>query len=157
MEKQFRSYLALLDSLCEGLEQLSNLARKKISAVQNDDLLVLDEIMRQEQALALSFRGLEQKRANLLDALGLSELALSELASHFPASMQADARRAAEALQSQYQIYRTSSEVARNTLECNLHEIEKVLSSIGSVPVTGPGYTASAAEPPQSMKNDFRA
>ena len=157
MADTFRSYLELLGALREKLEQLSELARQKTDAVRNDDLVTLDEIRKQEQALALSFRGLDQKRTTLLREMGAEELSLSDVAGCFPAAMRTEAKQAVEALQSQYRIYRTGAEIARNTLEVNLHEIEKILAASGGAPVSGAGYTPPAAEPPKTMKTDFRA
>ena len=155
METLFRSYLLLLVSLREKLEQLCELAKGKTAAVQTDDLLKLDEILKREQALSLAFRGLEQKRSNLLQSMGMTNVPLSQLAAQYPPDLQLEAKQTIEALQNQYRIYRAAAEVARNTLECNLHEIEKVLSVIDDAP-NGPGYTPPQAEPPQSMKTDFR-
>jgi cobalamin-dependent methionine synthase I len=67
------------------------------------------------------------------------------------------AKTSVENLRKSYEIYRSAAETARNTLECNLHEIEKFLAAQEALPTTGPGYTPSAVEPPRSMKSDFRA
>jgi len=155
LKNPFDDYLDLLDQIRSSLEQLSELAREKSAAVRNNDLLRLDEIMKQEQAVALTFRGLEQRQNSLLNATGLKGIPLSSLAEQFPPKMRLDARQRIEKLQTQYQIYRTSAEVARNTLECNLHLIEKVLA--GSAAEVGPGYQAKDPEIPAPMKTDFRA
>lgn len=156
MDTLFRSYLALLVSLREKLEQLCDLAREKTAAVRADDLLKLDEILKKEQALSLAFRGLEQKRDRLLREMGMTQVPLSGLIAQYPPELRLEAKQTVEALQNQYQIYRAASEVARNTLECSLHQIEKVLSEFDSAAPAGPGYAPPQAEPPQSMKTDFR-
>lgn len=157
MKNPFEDYLDLLDQLRGALEQLSDLAKQKSAAVRNDDLLRLDEIIRQEQAVALTFRGLEQRQNTLLNATGLKGVPLSALAEQYPPKMRLDARQRVEKLQNQYRIYQTCSEVARNTLECNLHLIEKVLASAAAAPEGGPGYQAREPEIPTAMKTDFRA
>ena len=157
MKNPFEDYLDLLDQIRASLEQLSGLAKEKSAAVHNDDLLRLDEIMKQEQAIALNFRGLEQRQNSLLTAIGLKGVPLSALAEQFPPKMRLEARQRIEKLQSQYQIYRTCSEVARNTLECNLHLIEKVLAAASVTTENGPGYQAKEPEIPSAMKTDFRA
>ncbi len=153
----YRAYLSLLQSIRTNLEQMCELARKKIEAVRNDDLLALDEILKQEQALALDFRGMEQKRISMLNEMGLGEMRLSELAGYYPTDMRGEARKTIEDLQTQYQIYQNDSMVARNTLECSLHEIERTLANLGSTTEVGPGYGRGEVQPPQSMKTDFRA
>ena len=118
MKDQFEEYIALLETLKEELDRLAALARKKNEAVCGDDLMALDGVMRQEQAIALQFRGLEQKRGQLLAALGLSAVPLSDL-----------------------------------------REVEHVLDMLGGAQedISGPGYAPPEAEPPQTMKTDFRA
>lgn len=157
MKNPFDDYLDLLDQIRTALEQLSGLAKEKADAVRNDDLIRLDSIMKQEQAVALTFRGLEQKQSTLLNAIGLKGVPLSALAEQFPPKMRLDAKQRIEKLQTQYRVYKTCSEVARNTLECNLHLIEKVLASANIPADNGPGYQVRDPEIPAAMKTDFRA
>lgn len=157
MKNPFDDYLDLLDQIRTALEQLSGLAKEKAAAVRNDDLIHLDNIMKQEQAVALTFRGLEQRQSTLLNTIGLKGVPLSALAEQFPPKMRLDAKQRIEKLQTQYQIYKTCSEVARNTLECNLHLIEKVLASANIPADNGPGYQSREPEIPSAMKTDFRA
>ena len=153
-----RSYLTLLRDLNKCLEQLSQLAQDKTGAVRQNDLLRLDEIMKQEQAMTLNLRGLEQKRLRLTAQLGLDGVPLTGLPARFPAALRPQASQDAERLYQSYQLYRSCAEVARNTLECNLHEIEKIIAASGIDPAqAGAGYTAPGAEPPKNMKTDFRA
>lgn len=157
MHEQYITYLELLDSLRSNLETLSTLANQKTAAVQKDDLTALDTAMRQEQALSLTFRGLEQKKETLSRALHLENVPLSALADHFPETLHLRAKATVEALQNQHKIYLAAAEVARCTLECNLHEIEKYLAAQEAEGLNGPGYAPSPVEPPKNMKSDFRA
>lgn len=157
MADQYRSYLDLLEALREKLAELSDLARLKTAVVRNDDLLALDEVLRQEQAITLSFRGLDQKREKLLGELGASDLPLASLPDCYPVAMQAEARQVVAALQEQFRAYRTEADAARSTLEGHLHEVEKILEEAGATPPSGPGYTPPETEPPPNMKTDFRA
>ena len=152
-----RAYLALLGDIGSRLEQLSGLARQKTEAVRKDDLMTLNAVLKQEQALALALRGLEQKRVKQCSELGLDNVRLSQLAAAFPEELQLEARTAADTLRRQYKVYQTSAHVARNTLECNLHEIEKIIETLGGDPHAEPGYQLTDVQPPQSMKTDFRA
>ncbi len=155
MNHSFDDYLALLDEMRVELSHLSDLERQKAAAVRNNDLTDLDRIMKLEQAASLKFRGIEQKQGTLLAALNLNGVPLSQLVDQFPSDLRLKAKQAVEDLQSQYKLYRGSSEVARNTLECNLHEIDKILA--GSAPAKGPGYEPPDPQLPPKMKTDFRA
>ena len=155
MENPHQAYLALLNELSSSLDQLSQLARQKTQAVQRDDLIGLDEALKQEQAMTLSLRGLEQKRLKAVSQLDLEGSSLSSLASRYPDAMQIQARQTAEKLLRSYQEYRCAAEVARNTLELNLHE--KIIAASGVDTAGSPGYAAPVPEPPKRMKTDFRA
>jgi flagellar biosynthesis/type III secretory pathway chaperone len=165
MDQAYETYLELLSSLRDELKQLSDLTRQKIQAVCNDDLEALDAILKQEQALSLSLRGLDQRRAKLLREMQLEDVPLSALPSRYPQTLQMQARRAVEALKDQYQLYQGCAEAARNTLEINIHQIERTLEAMdpGNHEPDASGYAGYAAsataetEPPKSMKTDFLA
>lgn len=157
MESLFSSYLALLETVRGELERLTETTRQKIKAVENDDVLALNDLMNQEQALALKFRGLDQKRERLLQKLGLAGVPLAQLPGRFPAALREKAGRTVQALEEQYRTYRDCAGQARQLLEQNLHEVESMLSALGAVPVEGPGYAPHETPPPPSMKTDFRA
>lgn len=149
--------LTLFETLTGHLEKLTELAKQKTITVRKNDLMDLDRILREEQALALALRGLEQKRASLLQKLGLSELPLGSLPSAAPEALQQKTRTTVEALRSAYQIYASAADTARNTLECNLHEVERFLAAAGAQSPEGQGYGNKTVEPPTPMKADFRA
>ena len=161
MEELYRSYLSFLRSLEQGLGNLTELAEKKLDAARKDDLTTLNELLNQEQAQALNFRGLELTRDKLLPQLGLVSVPLSQVPERFPAALQAEARQAVEALQSRYQAYRTAAGKTRAVLERNLQEVEQSLAEMGAPPAAGPGpgyrKEPETAPPPSSMKTDFRA
>ena len=158
MEAPFRPYFGVLRELSGVLERLTPLAQQKVDAVRADDLLALDEVLKQEQALALNLRGLELKRQKLVPQLGLDNVPLSRLSEHCPAQLAGEARETAAALRESYEIYRGYAGMARNTLELNLHQIDKFLEASGVDPkLAAQGYEAPPMEPPQKMKTDFRA
>ena len=161
MDELYRSYLSFLRSMSRGLESLTGLNEKKLTAAQQEDLMGLNELLNQEQAQALNFRGLELTRDKLLPQLGLVSVPLSQVPERFPAALQAEARQAVEALQSRYQAYRTAAGKTRAVLERNLQEVEQSLAEMGAPPAAGPGpgyrKEPETAPPPSSMKTDFRA
>ena len=155
MNNPFDDYLNLLEQLSGELSRLSELARQKTDAVLKSDLTALNEVLKQEQAAALAVRGLEQKQSKLLNAAGLGGTKLSALAENYPPQKRAACKKVVAELQTQYDLYKASSEVARDTLECNLHEINKILASVEAD--AGPGYQSKAPDIPKPMKTDFRA
>lgn len=160
MEDLFRAYLVLLSSIGEKLDALTDLARQKAAAVSRDDLIAMDGVIKQEQAMTLAFRGLEQQREKLTGQLQLQKVPLSRLPARFPASMQPEAQAAADALKEKYDLYKTVSGYARSLLEEAIAQVDSVVAQLGGTieEEGGPGYTGSSEpEPPPSMKTDFRA
>ncbi len=157
MEQLYLAYLALLGELSNSLDQLAGLAKQKNTAIRKDDLLALDQVLNQEQAMSLALRGQEQKRAKLLRELGLEDVPLSGLSERYPPSLKNRAKQAAESLRRSYDVYRCAAEVARTTLECNLHELDKIVSGMGGAPAPKTGYSPAGAAPPPNMRTDFRA
>jgi len=161
MEELFRSYLSFLHSMSRGLESLTDLAEKKYAAARTDDLTALNELMNQEQAQALNFRGLELTRDKLLPKLGLTNVPLPQVPDHFPPAMREEARQAVEDVRGRYQDYQKASGKARGLLEQNLREVENAIVKMGGPPAgeqTGAGYRKETeSAPPPSMKTDFRA
>ena len=78
MDELYRSYLSFLRSMSRGLESLTGLNEKKLTAAQQEDLMGLNDLLNQEQAQALNFRGLELTRDKLLPQLGLEGVPQSE-------------------------------------------------------------------------------
>ena len=155
MEHLFRSYLELLQSILSNLSQLTKLVHRKIEVAQMDDLEALDEILNEEQALALAFRGLEQKRLNLLRELDLSEVPLAQLSAHFPPEMEEAVRQTAAELMEQYRTYHDGAQTARGILEHNLREVDRVLAVLNADPAGNPGHVTQTPTSP-SAKADFR-
>ena len=135
MYEAYREYFAFMDQLGGTLEQLTELAKEKTVAVRRDDLLAVDDCMKREQALGLSLRAMDKKRDKLLAAIGLENVTLSGLAQHCPEELRQEARAAADKLRERYDLYRSASDVARTTLECNLHQIERMMADEADAPL----------------------
>ena len=152
----FNNYLVFLRELSNTLEKLTDVEQRKTLAVRQDDLDTLNECMKQEQALSLTLRGYEQKRQDALNTLKLKG-SLRSLAAQAPEKYRTEAKEVAEQLHRQYQLFQGAFEVAQNTLECNLHQIEKTLAELGANNESGSGYEAQNPKLPQPMRTDFRA
>jgi hypothetical protein len=150
----FQDYLALLESLGKTLEDLTSVEQEKTAFVRDDDLDGLNACMKREQALSLALRSYEQKRFQLLQKMGLSGVSLAGLAAHAPEELRLETKRISQQFRLQYEMYRAASQVARDTLECNLHQVEKVLRS------ENPGFVFQDGGQSESVPwagTDFRA
>ena len=137
MYEAYREYFGFMGQLGELLDQLTELAKEKAAAVRRDDLLAVDNCMKREQALSLSLRAMDKKRETLLAGIGLKDVSLSDFAQRCPDEVRKEARDASEELRVRYTLYRSAADVARTTLECNLHQIERMLADEAGAPVGG--------------------
>ena len=158
-ENPHLAYLSLLDEIGKNMDRLCELSQQKTRVVGRDDLEALSEVIKQEQVISLSLRGLEQKRLKVLTQLGLEKVPLSGLAARYPAEYQSQAEQTAAGLLRKYEAYRAAAKEARERLESNLIQVERVISDLGVTQEDeGTGYVPPKnPEPPKNMKTDFRA
>ena len=130
----FEEYFDFLDELADKLEELTEIAKEKTLAVRRDDLESVNECMKREQALSLALRTMDTKRERMLEQLGLAGVKLSGLPEHCPPELRQEANEVVEDLREQYELYRSAAEIARTTLEVNLHQIEKMIADEGDLP-----------------------
>lgn len=156
MNSSYQAYLDMLEELCGHLDQLAQLAQEKAAVVRQDDLLGLDEVLKREQVVGLSLRGLEQRRGKLVKELGLEGTTLRDLPGRCPEELEDRARQTAEKLRGCYTIYRSCADMARNTLELNLHQIEKFVKRLRRGPCRpGRGIRAPRRGAAQEDENRF--
>lgn len=142
----WQGYLRLLDQLGGILDKLTDIQRTKTQAVGRGDLVAVEDCMKREQVLSLSLRGMDQKREKMLAQLGLTGVRLRDLEERGPRETHLETKAVVERLRQKYEVFQSASEVARNTLECNLRAIENL-------------QKAQNAPPPedQPRQADFRA
>lgn len=153
----FKEYLAFLRDLGVTLDEITTVEQEKAKFVRTDDLDGLNECMKREQALSMALRSCDQKRDVMLLQLGLQDIPLRELLNHAPSEHQEETRKTVEQLCRQYALFRSAFEVARDTLECNLHQIEKILHAEAPDGDMQPGYQETAPQLPTRLRTDFRA
>lgn len=126
-ETMWGEYLKLLGKVGRTLEELTGIEQTKTRAAMQGDLESMEKCMKREQALSMSLRGLDRKRESMMEQLGMKGVPLRGIMDHCPEGAEAETEAAADALRRQYSIFQAASEVARNTLECNLRVIENMM------------------------------
>ena len=134
MAASYRELFEFLEKLGDQLDRLTELQREKTAAVRRDDLNGVNDCMKREQVISLSLRSMDIKREKLLAELGLAGKPLSALPRACPPEHRARAQELADSLRERYALYKTTSQVARTTLEVNLHQIEKLMREASETP-----------------------
>ena len=143
--------------LGQELDRLAQLQKRKIGAVRAHDLEALNDCMKQEQAVSLALRGLEQRRGQLLEELGLAGVPLLELDRHCPPEHRGAVARATEGLRRQYALLRSAQEAARTVVETDLRAVNRELERRGLLTDEEDTHQAPAAPPLRGLGTDFRA
>lgn len=149
-QTSWQDYLKLMDSLSNTLEELTQVEGEKNAAAAGGDLAGVEACMKKEQVISLTLRGYDQRRDAMLSDLGLTGITLSQLEDHSPEELRLETKATAERLNRQYVLFQAASQVARDTLECNLRAIEQVQARRA-------GDSAQAAEERKVHQTDFRA
>lgn len=147
---EFHDYLTFLQELRQELDTLSGVEQRKIAAIQAGDLDALDACMKQEQAAALSLRGREQHRNEILQALGLKGVALQELSRHCPPQDREQTAEITRQVLSSYRVLSSAQVAARTLMESNLRRIQQELDRQKAV-------HQSPSPAAQKTTTDFRA
>lgn len=154
---EYQEYLDLLANLLQEVEHLTTIAQKKREALQEHDLDQLNDCIKQEQAISLSLRGLEQKREKILATLGYSQIALRDMPRHCPQEYEGETRNFAERLSRAYQVLQSIQTASRTMMEHDLRLIQKELESRGIDPEIDDNYQHMPGAQPPEMRTDFRA
>lgn len=154
---EYQEYLNLLSNLLQEIERLTEIARNKQEAVQGHDLDQLNDCIKQEQAVSLRLRGLDQKREKILAALGFSQITLREMPNHCPKEYQGETRTFAERISRAYQVLQSIQSASRSMMEHDLRLIQKELESRGIDPEIDENYQHMPGAQSPEMRTDFRA
>lgn len=155
MTKQdFETYQTLLINLSQTLASLTEIEQRKTTAVCNDDLSLLNECMKQEQALTMKLRGYEKQQQKMHNYMGLRDVALSEIKEYVPQESRLEMKQTSDELRRQYELFSSAFKVARNMLECNLYQVQQVITELNERPKAGDEECAAAIT--NEMNTDLR-
>lgn len=153
----YEQYLSFLEDLLRELNRLTEIGKEKLAAVQNHELDALNECIKQEQAVSLTLRGLEQKRVKLLAALGCENVPLSEMPRRCPEAYRGRTQELVDQLLRAEKILKSVQTPSRTIMERDLRAIRKELESRGVVQELDENYQAAPPTPGKGLRTDFRA
>lgn len=153
----YTAYLQLLKELGGELEQLNRLQQEKIQAVRDHDLDGLNQCMKQEQAISLALRGLEQRRDKVVRELGLEGVPLKQVPQRCPKEQYGAVSPVVEELLKKNQQLHSAQKAARSMMERELRRIDRELEKQGVDLEVEEGYRPIPGTPPHGMRTDFRA
>ena len=80
----YTEFISLIHDFIDLFRSLTTVEQQKLDAAVANDLSILEDCMKKEQAFVLRLRGLEQQRDTLLRKLKMKDLKFREILSRVP-------------------------------------------------------------------------
>ncbi len=129
----YSAYLSFLDDLLGQLLELTQVEKNKKSAVESHSLGTLNECIKQEQAISLALRGLEQRRKTILAQLGLQGYKMQEMPQNCPPEHAQQTKLMVEKIAQANADFTTAKKEAASIINRNLKIVETSLRQRGVV------------------------
>ncbi|MGE4213280.1 MAG: flagellar export chaperone FlgN [Anaerotignaceae bacterium] len=116
--------------ITEFLDKLADVQQKKLDAVHNNDLALLDKCMKQEQAAIMKSKSLDRKREAILLDLGYSGLSYKQILEKVSEEKKKVSAPLFEKLRIATNNFNELNNVIKTAIEVNLHSINNTLDNL---------------------------
>lgn len=120
----------ILTDTCVFLKDITDVETEKLEAALKNNVLLLEDCIKKEQALVLRSRGLDQKRQKLQKSMGAESLTLKQIVEAASAEDRAALDPLYQKLTAGLKEYREVYESAKTAIEINLHRINTGLEQM---------------------------
>lgn len=117
----------IIRDMIELFEEHLPLEQKKLQALQCDDVAGVEDCMKQEQALTLKIRGLEQKREKLQKELGWEGKSFREIIETAPEEHKQSLQELFDRLTNTVTVFSETNQAAMTAMEVHLRDIQRVI------------------------------
>lgn len=141
----YTDFVSLIRDFIDLFQSLTAVEQQKLDAAVANDLSILEDCMKKEQAFVLRLRGLEQQRDTLQRELNMENLKFREILSRVPDEVNEELTPLFQELSEKVRMFQSVNASAQDAISVNLHKIQSVLNS--SQP-DGGVYSASGTSKP---------
>lgn len=117
----------VISDLIRLFRQLIKVEEVKLNAAAGKHIGTLEDCVKQEQALLLRLRGLEQNRERTQKKVGYEGLQFREILERVPDNEREELYELFDELSREIQMFREINEDSNQILQTNIHSIEKAL------------------------------
>lgn len=117
------------------VQDLIAVEQKKFDAATHNNILIIEECIKKEQALLLRSKGLEQKREQLLKAMGAEKMTLRQLMNSVSSMEKSKLAPICHELDANLAEYKQIYDKTKTAIEANLHRIDTELESMTGKPL----------------------
>lgn len=122
--------MTILQETNHFLMEVTQVEQKKYEATLENNVLVVEDCMKKEQALLLRLKGLDKKRERALQALGKPDATFREMIATLPETERAPLENMFAQMQQNLKKYKEVERNAQNALEVHVHCIDKKLEQL---------------------------
>ena len=131
---------SVLNSICTLFDRLLVVENNKLDAIAINDVDMLDEYMRAEQAFTMELRGLDARREKILEDLGLSGLTMSTIIERYSGEDRTKLSVIFEKLQERTEEIQVAVACTKRFIELHLQSLDLVLDRMGEQKAVDASY-----------------
>lgn len=147
-------FISVIQEMIGFFSNITEIEKIKLNAATKNDIILIEDCMKKEQAEVLRFRGLDKKRNEIQDVLGFHNLTLSEILPLVDKEQSDDCALLFSQLGNVVTIYQKTANSAKTVMEVNLHQIDTVLTK-ANVQSDDPLYSPTGQTNNRPSKGNF--
>ena len=120
----YTEFISLIHDFIDLFRSLTTVEQQKLDAAVANDLSILEDCMKKEQAFVLRLRGLEQQRDTLQRKLKMKGLKFREILSRVPDEVKEELTPLFQELSEKVRIFQSINASAQDAISVNLHKIQ---------------------------------
>ena len=118
----YTEFISLIHDFIDLFRSLTTVEQQKLDAAVANDLSILEDCMKKEQAFVLRLRGLEQQRDTLQGKLKMKDLKFREILSRVPDEVKEELTPLFQELSEKVRIFQSINASAQDAISVNFHE-----------------------------------
>ena len=125
------SFRELIQQFIELFDRMTPLEQSKLEVVSRNQVALLEDIIKKEQAEIMALRGLDQKRERIQEELGWKDLTFQEILGKLSGEERTDMEQLFDELAARVTTFQSVTESSRTIMEVNLHAINQMVARQG--------------------------
>lgn len=125
------SFRELIQQFIELFDRMTPLEQSKLEVVSRNQVALLEDIIKKEQAEIMALRGLDQRRERMQEELGWKDLTFQEILRRLPEEERPDMKQLFDELAARVTQFQSVTESSKTIMEVNLHAINQMAARQG--------------------------
>lgn len=125
------AFRELIRQFIELFDRMLPLEQSKLEVVSRNQVALLEDIIKKEQAEIMALRGLDQRRERMQEELGWKDLTFQEILRKLPEEERPDMKQLFDELAVRVTRFQSVTESSKTIMEVNLHAINQMAARQG--------------------------